>query len=52
MKWLTADRGRERGGKEQQQQFLIRDVEGEMGRERMKEIQGEAAIERAVGETL
>jgi len=43
VKWLTADRGRERGGKEQQQQFLIRQMEGKMDEERMKEIQGEAA---------
>lgn len=35
--------GRERGGKEQQQQFLIRDMDREMDKERMKEIQGEAA---------
>lgn len=43
VKWLTADRGRERGEKEQQQQFLIRGMEGEMDKERMKEMQGEAA---------
>lgn len=40
MKWLTADRGRERGGKEQQQ-FLVRGMEGELDAERKKEIQGE-----------
>lgn len=44
-KWLTADRGSERGGKEQQQQFLIREVEGEMDKEKTKAIQGEAKRE-------
>lgn len=43
VKCLTADRGRERGGREQQQQFLIRVMEGEMGKEGTKEIQREAA---------
>lgn len=43
VKWLTADRGRERGGKEQQQQqFLIREVDKEKWM-RKKEIQREAA---------
>lgn len=41
MKWLTADRGRERGGMERQQ-FLVRGMEGELDAERKKEIQGEA----------
>lgn len=42
VKWLTADRGREGEGREQQQ-FLIRDMEGKMGKERIKKIQGEGA---------
>lgn len=42
VKWLTAARGRERGG-EEKQQFFITEVAGEMGKERMKETQEEAA---------
>lgn len=45
VKWLTADRGREggRGEGREQQQILIRDMKGEMDKERMKKIQGEGA---------
>jgi len=35
VKWLTADRGRERGGMERQQ-FLVRGMEGELDAERRK----------------